>query len=196
MTKKDEVRLYRPTDPNTSSGINYGEVRVTVLQDGITSVPFKPRMYRNELIAKLPREVTTLPLTLILETSRIPEGPETLEYEIYEFEQPREAGSTRMDKYAFKLREEMGETYADVQDAAEKGDWQQIEITVRLFNDQSKRFIELTKNTLNPQQAEAAKLLSQNTRFILDCVESKTRPDIKPLVKQYGEFLETLKSMD
>ena len=196
MTRKNEIRLYRPADPNTSSGINYGEVFVSVPSDEMTTIPFKPRMYRNELIATLPKEITTLPVTLLFECHRIPEGSELLPYEIYELEQPRQAASSRKDTYAFKLREEMTEALAKLHDATERGDWFAIEISDRLLNDQASRFLDLTKGSLNAQQYEAAKLLHQNSGFIIECIKNDSKPDIKPLVKQFDTFLETLNSID
>lgn len=194
MTAADEVRLYRPTDPNTSSGINYGQVWISVPEDGITSIPMTPRMYRNELIAKLPK-AATLPAYVVFEARRLPSGSETLPYIINDIEPARETGSTRKDVYAFSLKEEMDEAYIKLKEVIEADESLfQIEIASRLLADQSSRYLSLTKDTLNTNQQEAAKLLHQTTAFILECCKDKTKADFKTLMPKVENYLSRLSS--
>ena len=195
LTAKNEIRLYRPVDPNTSSGINYGEVWISLPDNDITSIPMATRMYRNELVAKLPKEVTP-PVTVLFETKRIPEGNETLEYTLEQVEEKRPAGNSREDLRAFALMEQMKTTFESLKESVNANSWKKIEPDVRLLNDQTKRFREFTRNMLNPKQNEAAILLYQNTNFVLDCVANNTHPDMKPLVEKYAKYMEVLKSLD
>ncbi len=195
LTSKNEIRLYRPVDPNTSSGINYGATWVELPETDMTSVTLKTRMYRNELIATLPEEVEP-PVKVLFGTKRIPEGPEVLEYVLTQIEEKQDANSTRADLRAFSLMEQMKTTMEQLKVSVTEQKWRKIEADVRLLNDQARRYIEFTRSVLDPKQNEAAQLLFRNTQFVLECVKTQTHPDMNALVKKYDEYMTILQSMD